>query len=102
AARAATEGRDEMSKKMEKSKSEPVVMQADQGEENLLSKILEEGRLGRDEVQAERAKDMISEFVPQVMGGQLVMAKDMDSAINARIAEIDKLISPQRNDIMHA
>ena len=91
-----------MSKKMERSKSESVVTQEALGETNLLNRILEEGRLGRDEVQAERAKDMISEFVQQVMGGQLVMAKDMDSAINARIGQIDKLISAQLNEIMHA
>src|SRR5262245_41846689 len=94
--------RGQMSKKMEKSKTESVMTQEPLGEANLLSRILEEGRLGRDEVQAELAKDMISEFVQQVMDGQLVMGKDMDSAINARIAQIDKLISAQLNEIMHA
>jgi type VI secretion protein, EvpB/VC_A0108 family len=67
----------------------------------LLDQILTEGRMGRDEFQKERAKDMIGEFVNQVMSGELTMSKNMDVAINSRIAEIDRLISAQMNEIMH-
>ena len=45
---------------------------------------------------------MIAEFVQQVMGGQLVVSKDVEATINARIAEIDRVISRQLNEIMHA
>ncbi|MCV4784502.1 type VI secretion system contractile sheath large subunit, partial [Escherichia coli] len=55
----------------------------------------------RDDYQKERAKDMIAEFVNQVMSGTLTMSKNMDVAINSRIAEIDRLISAQMNEIMH-
>ena len=72
-----------------------------QQEGSLLDKILTEGRLGRDEFQKERAKDMIGEFVNQVMSGELTMTKNMDVAINSRIAEIDRLITSQMNEIMH-
>jgi type VI secretion system protein ImpC len=68
---------------------------------NLLDQILTEGRMARDEFQKEAAKDMIAEFVNQVMSGELTMSKNMDVAINARIAEIDRLISDQMNEIMH-
>ena len=68
---------------------------------NLLDQILTEGRLARDEFQRESAKDMIAEFVGQVMSGQLTMSKNMDVAINARIAEIDRLVTAQMNEIMH-
>jgi len=71
------------------------------GEVNLLDKILTEGKMGRDEFQKERAKDMIAEFVNQVMAGELTMSKNMDLAINSRIAEIDRLLSVQLNEIMH-
>lgn len=71
------------------------------GEVNLLDKILTEGKMGRDEFQKERAKDMIAEFVNQVMAGELTMSKNMDLAINSRIAEIDRLLSAQLNEIMH-
>src|SRR5512139_3385060 len=70
-------------------------------EVSLLDRILTEGKMARDDFQKERAKDMIAEFVGQVMSGELTMTKNMDVAINARIAEIDRLISAQMNEIMH-
>ncbi|MEZ5428869.1 MAG: type VI secretion system contractile sheath large subunit [Pyrinomonadaceae bacterium] len=70
-------------------------------EVGLLDQILTEGRMARDEFQKERAKDMISSFVSQVMSGELTLSKNMDAAINARIAEIDRLLSAQMNEIMH-
>jgi type VI secretion system protein ImpC len=57
--------------------------------------------MGRDDFQRERAKDMIGEFVGQVMAGELTLSKNMDVAINARIAEIDRLITSQMNEILH-
>jgi type VI secretion system protein ImpC len=81
---------------------EAAVVTAEAPQElNLLDKILSEGKMGRDEFQKERAKDMISEFVSQVMAGELTMSKNMDLAINSRIAEIDRLVSAQLNEIMH-
>lgn len=68
---------------------------------NLLDQILTEGRMGRDDFQKERAKDMIGEFVNQVMTGEMTLSSNMDVAINARIAEIDRLITAQMNEIMH-
>ena len=70
-------------------------------EVGLLDQILTEGRLARDDFQKERAKDMIGEFVGQVMAGELTLSKNMDVAINSRIAEIDRLITAQMNEIMH-
>ncbi|MBS1794058.1 MAG: type VI secretion system contractile sheath large subunit [Acidobacteria bacterium] len=70
-------------------------------EVSLLDQILTEGKMARDDFQKEQAKDMISEFVSQVMSGQLTLSKNMDVAINARIAEIDRLLSAQMNEIMH-
>src|SRR4051794_36870310 len=72
-----------------------------QQEGGLLDQILTEGRMARDDYQKERAKDMIGEFVNQVMSGELTMSKNMDVAINSRIAEIDRLLSAQMNEIMH-
>lgn len=67
----------------------------------LLDQILTDGRMARDDYQKEKAKDMIGEFVSQVMSGELTMSKNMDVAINSRIAEIDRLVSAQMNEIMH-
>src|SRR3954464_1048920 len=70
-------------------------------EVSLLDQILTEGKMARDDFQKERAKDMIAEFVNQVMSGELTMSKNMDLTINSRIAEIDRLLSSQVNEIMH-
>ena len=67
----------------------------------LLDRILTEGRMARDDYQKDRAKDMIAEYVKQVMSGELVLSQNMDAAINARIAEIDRLVTAQMNEIMH-
>ena len=87
---------------MAKTKEEAAqqVVETEQ-EGSLLDQILSEGRLARDEFQKEQAKDMIAEFVGQVMSGTLTMSKNMDVAINSRIAEIDRLLSAQLNEIMH-
>ncbi len=85
----------------EKQAQEAVAAEAQEQEVSLLDQILTEGKMARDEFQKERAKDMISEFVSQVMAGELTMSKNMDVAINARIAEIDRLLSAQLNEIMH-
>jgi type VI secretion system protein ImpC len=85
----------------QKEKEAAVVTAEAPQEGGLLDQILTEGRMNRDEFQKERAKDMIGEFVSQVMSGELTMSKRMDLAINSRIAEIDRLLSEQLNEIMH-
>ncbi len=75
--------------------------EVEEQEAGLLDQILTEGRMARDEFQKDRAKDMIGEFVGQVMSGEITMSKNMDATINARIAEIDRLVSSQMNEIMH-
>ncbi len=85
----------------EKQAQETAAAETQEQEVSLLDQILTEGRMARDEFQKEHAKDMISEFVTQVMAGELTMSKNMDVAINARIAEIDRLLSVQLNEIMH-
>jgi type VI secretion system protein ImpC len=84
-----------------KQQAEVQVQEQTQESGGLLDQILTEGRMARDDFQKERAKDMIGEFVSQVMAGELTMSKNMDVAINARIAEIDRLITAQMNEIMH-
>ena len=85
----------------EKAQQQETEVQEQTQELGLLDQILTEGRMARDEFQKERAKDMIGEFVGQVMSGTLTLSKNMDVAINARIAEIDRLITGQMNEILH-
>ena len=70
-------------------------------EGSLLDRILEEGRLVRKADQRESARDLIGEFVKQVMAGEMVVSKDTELMINSRIAQIDRLISKQLNEVMH-
>ena len=88
---------------MAKTKEQDAAVQTVETEAGggLLNQILTDGRMARDDYQKERAKDMIGEFVSQVMSGELTMSKNMDVAINSRIAEIDRLVSAQMNEIMH-
>ncbi|HEY2380023.1 MAG TPA: type VI secretion system contractile sheath large subunit [Terriglobia bacterium] len=67
-----------------------------------LDKILIDGKMARDESQKAYAKDLIGEFVNQVIGEGMVVSHDTFASINSRIAQIDELISKQLNEIMHA
>jgi type VI secretion system protein ImpC len=48
-----------------------------------------------------RGRDLIKEFISQVLDGTITVAKDAEMMINARIAQIDHLVSLQLNEIMH-
>jgi type VI secretion system protein ImpC len=68
---------------------------------NLLDTIVEEGRFGKEAASQERGKDIIKEFIGQVIQGEVTVSKDTEAMINARIAQIDHLISLQLNEILH-
>jgi type VI secretion system protein ImpC len=71
-------------------------------ERSLLDQIVEEGRLARDPSARERGKDLVKEFVNQVLEGSMTVSKDAEMMINARIAQIDHLVSLQLNEVLHA
>jgi len=70
-------------------------------EKGLLDQIVEQGRFGADTAARERGKNLVKEFVAQVLEGSMTVAKDAEMMINARIAQIDHLLSLQLNEIMH-
>src|SRR5260370_3059217 len=70
-------------------------------ESSLLDQIVEQGRFGVEVSARERGKDLVKEFVAQVLEGSMTIAKDAEMMINARIAQIDHLLSLQLNEIMH-
>jgi len=70
-------------------------------EKGLLDQIVEEGRMGKDEGAKERGKDLVKEFVTQVLEGSMTVTKDAETMINQRIAQIDHLLSIQVNEILH-
>lgn len=70
-------------------------------EKGLLDQIVEQGRFGADTTARERGKNLVKEFVAQVLEGSMTVAKDAEMMINARIAQIDHLLSIQLNEIIH-
>jgi len=69
-------------------------------EVNLLDQIVEQGRF-TDTNTRERGKNLIKEFVGQVLEGSMALGRDADQMITARVAQIDHLISLQLNEILH-
>lgn len=70
-------------------------------EVGLLDQIVEQGRFGQEAPARERGKNLIKEFISQVLDGSMTVAKDAEVMINARIAQIDHLLSLQINQILH-
>jgi type VI secretion system protein ImpC len=68
---------------------------------SLLDQIVHEGRFTQDEATRERGKDLVKAFVQEVIKGAEAAPKDVETAITARIAQIDKLVSAQLNEIIH-
>lgn len=69
---------------------------------SLLEKIINDGRMTRDPVQNTHARDLIAEFAAQVLDEGMTVSNDTAAMINARIGQIDELISAQLNQVMHA
>ena len=68
---------------------------------SLLDQIVEQGRLAKDPAAKERGKNLVKDFVAQVLDGSMTVSKDAEAMITARIAQIDHLVSIQLNEILH-
>lgn len=71
-------------------------------EVNLLDQIVEQSKVAKSTTEHARAKDIISELAQQVMAGTVVVSDNLAATIDARVAELDRLISSQLSAIMHA
>src|SRR5438094_1234243 len=67
----------------------------------VLDRIVDEGRLGRDAATKERGKELVKNFVNEFLKGTVTIGADTEAMINARIAQLDQLVSTQLNEIMH-
>jgi type VI secretion system protein ImpC len=70
-------------------------------EQTLLDQIVSQGRFNRDAATLERGRDMVKEFVSQVLEGHMTLTRDAEATIQTRIAQIDHLISLQLNEVLH-
>ncbi len=70
-------------------------------EVSLLDQIVEQGRFGDEPASQQRGKNLVKEFLAQVLGGEVTVSRDSEAMINQRIAQIDHLVSLQLNEVMH-
>jgi type VI secretion system protein ImpC len=68
---------------------------------SLLDQIISKGKLARDEQQKPRAKDLVGEFVNQILDEGMTVSRDTMAMIQAQIARIDEMLSNQLNEILH-
>jgi type VI secretion system protein ImpC len=71
-------------------------------ETSLLDQIVEQSRVAKSSSEHERARDIISELVSQVMDGTVIMSDNLSATLDARVAELDRMISAQLSAVMHA
>ena len=91
-----------MSEASEQAQEGQEMVETQEEEIGLLDQIINQGRIGRDEEQREQSRRQIATLVDEVMKGEITVSKDLEATINARIADIDALLSKQLNTIMHA
>ena len=69
---------------------------------SLLDQIIDQSRVAKSSSEHERARDIISELVSQVMEGTVIMSDNLSATLDARVAELDRMISAQLSAVMHA
>ena len=82
--------------------SDTKAAQAVELDTGLLDQIVEQSRVAKSTSEHARARDIISELVNQVMDGTVIMSSNLSATLDARVAEIDRMISEQLSAIMHA
>ena len=68
----------------------------------ILDQIIEESRVAQSDQEKHRARDIISELVSQVLEGEVIVSENLAASLDARVAELDRLISEQLSEVMHA
>ena len=71
-------------------------------EAGLLDQIISESRVAQSDQEKNRARDIISELVNQVLDGEVIVSENLAASLDARVAELDRLISEQLSEVMHA
>ncbi|MDR2853137.1 MAG: type VI secretion system contractile sheath large subunit [Burkholderiaceae bacterium] len=75
---------------------------APEASNDLLDQIISESRVAKSEAERTRARDLITELVSQVLKGSVVISDNLSATLDARIADLDRLISAQLSAVMHA
>lgn len=75
--------------------------QGDVLEAGLLDQIVDQSKVARSDSERARARDIIAELVREVMQGTVVVSDNLSVTLDARVAELDRLISEQLSEVMH-
>src|SRR5438445_8738709 len=81
--------------------AQPQKQATETTELGVLDQIVEAGRFGGEAPVRERRREMIKQFVSEVLAGTITMGRDPEAMLNARIAQLDRLISLQVNEVVH-
>ncbi|NZA28132.1 type VI secretion system contractile sheath large subunit [Luteimonas sp. SJ-92] len=71
-------------------------------EAGLLDQIVEQSKVAKSDAEHKRARDIISELAREVLDGTVVVSENLNLTLDARVAELDRIISEQLSAIMHA
>lgn len=69
---------------------------------SLLDQIVEQSKVAKSETEHLRARDLIAELVEEVLQGTVVVSENLSRSLDARIAELDRMLSEQLSLVMHA
>ena len=68
---------------------------------SLLDQIVSQSKVARSDSEHSRARDIIAELVKEVLQGTVVVSENLSVTLDARVAELDRLISEQLSEVMH-
>jgi type VI secretion system protein ImpC len=68
----------------------------------LLDQIVEQSKVAKSVSEHQRARDIISELAREVLQGTVVVSENLNLTLDARVAELDRMISEQLTAVMHA
>jgi type VI secretion system protein ImpC len=88
-----------MAKTQTQDEAQTAVVESEGG---LLDQIITQSKIARSDSERDRARDLITELVNEVTAGTMTISKDAIATLDARIADIDKLLSDQLSVVMHA
>ena len=80
----------------------PASRSEEQVGDSLLDQIVGQSKVAKSTSEHARAKDIITELVQEVMNGTVVMSSNLCATLDARVAQLDTLISEQLSVVMHA
>lgn len=70
------------------------------GEEGLLDQVVAKSKVAKTAKEHKRAKDLIGELVREVLEGTVVVSDNLSAMLDARVADLDRLISAQLSEVM--